>query len=236
MPTDRLTRILTQLSARDQRGSGTKQLCELATDITATSGAGIMLLWDELAQGSLCSTDPVSSEIEELQYTLGEGPSIDAHSSGKVTAETNLAGPETSRWEVFTPSAIDAGVRALFSYPVRIGAVRLGTLNLFRDRPGPLTGDQHADALVMADICARAILTMQADARTGRVAVELEEGTNFHFVVHQAAGMASVQLDVSVTEALIRIRAYAFRSDRPIDDVSLDVITRNLRLNDPDDG
>ena len=43
------------------------------------TGAGIMLLWDDQPQGSVCTTNDVSSLIEDLQYTLGEGPCIDAH-------------------------------------------------------------------------------------------------------------------------------------------------------------
>ena len=60
--------------------------------------------------------------------------------------------------------------------------------------------------LIMADVAARAILASQADALPGQLAVELEAEANFHPVVHQAAGMVSIQLDVTVGEALIRLR------------------------------
>ena len=102
----------------------------------------------------------------------------------------------------------------MFGFPLRVGTVRLGALNLYRDRPGPLSGDQHADALVMADVAARWVLQAQAGAPPDMVAEELEDGADFHFVVHNAAGMVAVQLGVSVSEALIRLRAYAF-SQRP---------------------
>ena len=92
-----------------------------------------------------------------------------------------------------------------FGFPVRIGVVRIGALNVFRDRSGPLSDDQHADALVMADVIARAILAFQADAEPGVIAVELN--ADIHTVVHQAAGMVSIQLDVSVGDALARLRA-----------------------------
>jgi hypothetical protein len=129
----------------------------------------------------------------------------------------------------FTPPALDAGVRAVFGFPLRVGAVRLGALNLYRDRPGPLTGDQHADALVLADLAARWVLEAQAGAPPGVVAQELEIGADFHFAVHNAAGMISVQQGISVTEALIRLRAYAFSKDRLLADVAADVIARRLR-------
>jgi AmiR/NasT family two-component response regulator len=113
---------------------------------------------------------------------------------------------------------------------VRVGAVRLGALNLYQDRPGPLSDDQHADALVMADVVAHWVLDVQADAHPGALANELERGANFHFVVHNAAGMVSVQLGVSVTEALIRLRAHAFSHDRSLRDVAQDVVNRELRF------
>jgi hypothetical protein len=101
---------------------------------------------------------------------------------------------------------------------------------LYRDAPGPLTGQQHADALVVADVAARWVLEAQAGAPPGMVAGELEAGADFHFAVHNAAGIVSVQQGVSVTDALIRLRAHAFSSGRPLAEVAHDVIARRLRL------
>ena len=93
-------------------------------------------------------------------------------------------------------------MRAIFGFPLQVGAVRLGALNLYCDRPGPLTDDQHADALVMADVAAQAVLVLQANAPPGKLAAELEAGADFQYVVHQASGMVAAQLDVSVGQAL----------------------------------
>jgi hypothetical protein len=133
------------------------------------------------------------------------------------------------------PAALQAGVRAVFGFPLRAGTVRwgrssLGALNLYRDAPGPLSGGQHADALVVADVAARWVLEAQAGASLDTVAEELEAGADFHFAVHNAAGIVSAQQDISVTEALIRLRAHAFSNDRPLADVTHDVIARTLRL------
>ena len=114
--------------------------------------------------------------------------------------------------------------------PFRVGTVGLGELNLFRDRPGPLSGDQHADALVVADVAARWVLAAQAGAPPDTVAGELEAGAGFPFVVHNAAGMVSVQEQINVTEALIRLRAFALGSDRLLAEVAGDVVARRLRL------
>jgi hypothetical protein len=187
-----------------------------------------MVLADGTPQASVCTTGRVAALIEELQYTYGEGPCIDAHRTGTVVAEPNLASPSEFRWPAFTPKVVAAGARAIFGFPIRIGAARVGALNLYRDETGPLSDDQHADALVIADVIARNLLTLQAGAPAGSVPVQLD--TALQSAVHQAAGMVSVQLGVSVGEALVRLRAHAFGSDRPLTEVAHDVIDRLLHF------
>jgi GAF domain-containing protein len=188
------------------------------------------LMSGDVPGGSLCTTNKISRAVEELQYALGEGPCIDAHNLGRPVLEPDLAEPSTLRWSAFTKPALDAGVRAIFGFPLHVGAIRLGALNLYRDRPGPLTAEQHADALVAADVATHAILALQADAPPGQLAAELEAGSDFRYVVHQASGMVAAQLDISVGQALIRLRAYAFGNERALADVAHDVVTRALRF------
>ena len=227
--------MLSRLGYSGQPLLETARLCQVCAEMTASNGAGIMLFDGGVSLGSLCSSDSVSELIEELQFTLGEGPCIDASRDGRPVLEPDLASPETSRWIAFGPPAVAAGVRAVFGFPIRVGAAGLGALNLYRERSGPLTDEEHADALVLADIAAEVILLMQAEASPGELATELEAGANFHYVVHQASGMVSAQLDVSVDHALVRLRAHAFRTGTPLIDVARNVVDRSLRF-DPHDG
>ena len=134
MASSRLAEILAQLALRGADGSGTLHLCEISAEVSGTTGAGIVLQADELIRGSLCTTDGVAAYLDDLQYTLGEGPSIDAHHLDRVVAEPELEAPEVDRWPALTPSALGAGARAVFAFPIRIGAMRLGCLNLYRDQ------------------------------------------------------------------------------------------------------
>ena len=133
------------------------------------------------------------------------------------------------RWPAFSPVLLRAR-RSVFSFPLQIGAVRLGVLGLHRDTAGPLTRDRYADALVLADVATRAVLALQANASPGEVAAEIEAGANLRLVVHQACGMVAVQLGVSLTEALVRLRAFAFADSRPISEISEDIVGRRLRF------
>jgi hypothetical protein len=226
----RLARILTRLAGEGDSAWSSKRLCTTARDVTGMSGAGIMLMSGDLPRGSLCTTDHVSGLIEELQYTLGEGPCVDAHHDSRVVLEPDLADPADSRWLAFTPKAVEAGVGAVFAFPLQVGTVRLGAVDLYRGAPGPLTDDQHADGLVVAEVIAHWVLDVQAEAPPGALAEELELGADLHLVVQNAAGAVSVQLGVSITEALIGLRAYAFANDRRLRDVAEDVVTRRLRF------
>ena len=179
---------------------------------------------------------PPRSKVEvELQFALGQGPCIEAYEEGRPVLEPNLTQPARPRWLAFTGPALDAGVRAVFGFPLRVGAVRLGALNLYRDRTGPLSDEQHADALVLADVAAELILMLQAHAAPGALPVELETGADFQYVVHQASGMVAVQLGVEVAEAFVRLKAHAFANGRALTDVARDVVGRRLRF-DPEVG
>ncbi len=186
---ERRARLVSLLVGGPNDAFGTKRLCQVCAEVTAMGGAGIMLMADDAPQRSLCTTNEMSDLIEQLQYDLDEGPCVDAYRHGWPAIEPDLVGPGTPRWLAFAPAAIEAGVRAVFGFPLKVGAVRLGALNLCRDQPGPLNDDQHANALVMADIAAEAALVLQASAARGKLAPELGASRDVHDVVHPATGV-----------------------------------------------
>lgn len=239
MPDDRLLRILSRLASAPIdgpiAGRTAARLCSVCAEVTEMTGAGIMLMIAGRPQGSVCTTDDVAATIEELQYTLGEGPCVDAFDLGHPVVEPDLARPAEPRWAVFTRSAVAAGARAVFGFPMTAHGAKVGALNLYRDRAGELSVDQFEDACVMATVAARAVMAMQAEAAPGALSEELEANANFRFVVHQAAGMIAVQLNVPVGEALIRLRAHAFGHDRSVTDVAADVVGRTLRFDESSD-
>lgn len=211
-------------------GFTTEKLCQVCADVTGVTGAGIMLMTGDVPRGSVCTTDTVSALMEQLQYDLGEGPCVDAYHHDRPVSEPDLAQPVAPRWLAFTGPVVEAGALAVFGFPLQVGAVRLGALNLYNDQPGNLTDDQHTNALVMADVAAQAVLLLQANAPPDSLAAELESNANFQYVVHQASGMVAAQLDLAVGQALIRLRAHAFGNNRALTDVARDVVERRLRF------
>lgn len=227
MRSARLHRILAAMAEGDQPTPA--HLCMVAAQILQVDGAAVMVEGAD-HRSPLCSSDTVAAHIAELGITLGEGPGVDAHTDGTPIAEPDLIRPRNPRWPSFTPLAVQAGLAAIFSFPLRVGGVHLGALTLHQMDSGHLSDDQHADALVMASVVVHTVLAHQAGAPSGMLATELDVLGSFQAEVHQASGMVSVQLGVSIAEALVRLRAHAYAAERGLRQVAVDVVNSELRL------
>src|SRR5688500_8045400 len=85
------------------------------------------------------STNEVGAQLEDLRFTLGEGPCADAFRLGVPVLVGELdSGQNHRRWPLFVPAALDIGARAVFAFPLRSGAIRMGALVLHRMHPDPL--------------------------------------------------------------------------------------------------
>jgi len=64
----------------------------------------------------------------------------------------------------------------------------------------------------------------------GRVDVDPSALSVLHETVQIAAGMAAEQLEVTVVEALVRVRAQAFAEDLAIEELARRIVAREHRL------
>lgn len=207
-----------------------ERLCGVCADVVQVAGGSVTVMAGDADPAPLCVSNPLAARIEDLQHTLGEGPTLDAQRDGVPVSEPDLPNPRRARWPVLAPMASAEGVGALFAFPLRIGAIQLGALTLHQLWPGPLSDGQFGDALVMAQVTVNHVLGTQAGARGGRLAGDLEMLAGHRAEVHQATGMVSAQLEVGLAEALVRLRAHAYAGDRPLAEVAADVVARRLRL------
>jgi GAF domain len=224
----RVARIMASLAVSED---GTEQsLCRASARVTGVSGAGVVLILHGRVLGNVCSSDPLTEAVEEVQFNLGEGPCVDAFRTRAAVLVPDLAGPEGDRWPGFREGALTAGIGAVFGFPILIGPVCIGALDLFNERAGALTPEQHDDAIVVARLAGRTVLGWQSVAGVGSLARQLEHVPAHRAVVHQATGMVSVQADLAIEDALILLRAYSFAEGRPISAVATDVVGGLLRF------
>ena len=216
----------------------TADVCAAAVATVEVSGAWLSAATGAEAGHLLQVTDGVSEQLAELQLTLGEGPCTDASASGGPVLASDLGEIEAAgRWPVFAPAARQAGAGAIFAFPLRIGAIRAGIMGLYRERPGPLSAAQLGDALIFADTAILLLLDSQGQAGS-LPAGSGPGGPTLDLALHraeidQATGMLTEQLGVGITEAFVRLRAYAYAHDRRLADVARAIVARRLRL-DPD--
>lgn len=212
-----------------------EHVCAASVSATGVDSAAVAVTLRATPREVLCASDRTASELEELTLTLGEGPCVDA-SSGGPDLIADLAAPEClTRWPVFAPAAVLAGVRAVFALPLQVGGICLGVLDLYRARSGGLDGEQLADALVLADTACAVLLDDGWRHRSAQDEGRPEQAGLQHPEVHQATGMITVQLGVTAAVALIRLRAFAYSHDRRLRDVARDVVARRLRFDSTDD-
>ncbi|MET8152486.1 GAF domain-containing protein [Actinoplanes sp. NPDC049668] len=230
---DRVTAIRNLIAARPGPSDGTtgflQRVCQTAARTLSASGTGISVLTDDGVRGVCAASDPHTERIEELQFVLGEGPCIDAFDSRRPVLIPDLAVDAAARWPMYGPAAHAGGVRAVFAFPLQMGAARLGVLDVFREHPGALSDDQLNDALTFADITMEALLDRH-EAAGDDIDDGLADAVGYRAELFQAQGMVMVQIGGTISAAMARMRAYAYAENRGLGDVARDVVARRLQF------
>lgn len=205
-----------------------RELLVACVEATGVDGAGLSLVRHGVSEPVL-GTDEVADALELAQFTLGEGPCVDAAAYGVpvlVSDLEHLGEGHAGRWPVFTPEALALGVRAVFAFPLRFGAVSIGAADLYRGQPASLDDTGLSQALTAMDAVALTFLDedngLQAESPAPVPLRSLE--------VHRAAGMVMVQLGVSIDQALARLRATAFAEEISVEALAREVVSRRRRF------
>ncbi len=236
MNSDNAARIWDAIALRaqqDHTSISPQYACHECRDALAVTGVGLMLSTNSaLLEPAYCSGSEAESACH-LQASLGEGPAVDALKGGRTVLADDLDSHAwLDKWPVFTGEATRLGVRAVHSFPLALGAVRVGSLSLYSDSARELTGDQLVDALIYADTA----LLLAIDARSG-IATPADGGVSdgqgpalWQAELHQAAGMVSTMLDTSPLDALVHLRGYAFNHELSLSQAARAVVERRLQF------
>ena len=206
-------------------------ICQVCCDLLPVTVASVVLMGDQGVEGITGASDTLAAAIQDEEFTLGEGPATDVRRQRRPVLVSDL-NDAASHWPRFAPAVARLGIRALYAFPLRIGAVDLGVLVLGGANARAMTSQEVADSLALADLISRLVLDLQAGVTSESLAWSLDANDS-RAVVHQATGMIAAQLDVGVAEALVRLRARSFATDRPIDEVASDVVAGRRRFEEP---
>lgn len=232
----RVAQILASLDDGQRRPQDLPQrlvvACGRALPVT---GVGLVLMTDAGPAGTVAITDGPAATMEDLQFTLGEGPCVEASRTGRPVLQPELGATGPSRWPAFTAGALEAGIRAIFAFPLRVGGIRLGVLDVYRDQVGALTDADLTEALCFADAATAVLLHLQEQGSSHGSHLDAIPVVEDRAQVHQATGVVSVQAGVSIGEALVRLRARSYASERPILELSRDVLAGHVSFSPEDE-
>ena len=96
--------------------------------IPGADGAGLTLLEQDRAD-TIVSTAPFVTEIDDIQYEMGQGPCISAAREGRTVLSGSLGGD--SRWPRFGGRAARLGVHSVVSLPLITPDGVVGAMNVY---------------------------------------------------------------------------------------------------------
>ena len=209
-----------------------ESLCAQFVSELGVTGASISVSGHHNRQSSVCASGGLAAQLDGLQFELGEGPRREVLASRSAVLYPDLAQTKESPFPVFLEAAKGLGVESMFAFPMLVGAALVGVVDLY------CTTARRADA----EFVSRATLMT---GRVASVAVQraLHSAENYRSdestlspalrrEVHQATGMIISQLGITATDAFSRLQGHAFASERRIEEIAHDVVSRTLSFND----
>lgn len=207
-------------------------LCAPFVSLLPVTGASISVFGVPGRQLALCSSDAVATRLEELQFDLGEGPRWVVARTGVSVLCFDVANDIHPDWPVFAAEVAALRVGALFAFPVRMGAVTVGVVELYRTSPGALKDAALSRARSLARTVAAPAVRAAIRSATNDGTTENRAAPAIRRETQQAIGMILIQLETTATEAFALLRAHAFARNQTVDEVAGDVVARRLNFSD----
>lgn len=211
-------------------------MCARFLDELPVTGAAVSVFGGAVPETVVCATDGLAARLDELQFDLGEGPRWQAARTRLPVLEARIREVEHPLWPIFHSALMDTEVAALYVFPLTLGAIDVGMVELYSTTPEVLDRTDRAQALVLANQAAWKLLDrlLRVQESTANGSAETETAASASPLsrreIHQATGMVLVQMNVTPTEALLLLRAHAFSHGKSVRVIAGDVVARRLQF------
>src|ERR1700724_2699775 len=98
-------------------------LVQRIVDVLPITAAGVTLISPGSDPRYVAASDDSALRFEQLQTELGEGPCLAAYQTGNAVGVPDLR--KDGRFPNFAPRALEAGLLAVFTFPLRHGSEQL---------------------------------------------------------------------------------------------------------------
>jgi hypothetical protein len=203
---------------------GSREYSAPFLDVLPVTGATVATLGDLLGTETLSATDDRAARLDELQFDLGEGPCWDALRLLRPVLEPDVNNPHHT-WPAFSPALREHQVSSIFAFPLVVGSLRIGAIDLYSLEPVTLRESQTRQATALAEVIGRKVL------RNALATVDVEEhpvNAYSRRLIHQATGMVLAQLDLTADDARLVIHGHAFAVGKTMKEVAQDVLEGRL--------
>ncbi|NYF14983.1 hypothetical protein HDC34_003318 [Pseudoclavibacter sp. JAI123] len=194
-------------------------------DLFPVSGATVSTLGELLGNQTLSASNEVAARLDELQFDLGEGPCWDSLTTGRPVLAPNLRELPETRWPVFAPAIPRDQVGALFAFPMLVGPLQIGAIDLYAAAPTTFAPLQTRQAARIATLVGRNVLRLALASSTEEAQPESKHSRRR---VHQATGMVLAQLETTAEEAVLVMQGHAFATGQSMMSVAEEVLAGRL--------
>lgn len=221
------------LDALERTAEAPEGFCRPFLDVLPVSGASVSTMGDLLGSETVAASDAQAARLDELQFDLGEGPCWDALRSGDHVLAPDLQDAR-ARWPAFSAAVGEDAVSSMFAFPLAVGPLRIGAIDLYSESPTTLDGRHTRQADAMAAVVSRHVLRRALNA-VGR---HDDDAGNAYSrrLIHQATGFVLAQLDLTPEDARLVIQGHAFAAERSMMEVAQDIVDGRLVFSRRSDG
>jgi hypothetical protein len=213
------------------------RLARAAQQLLGVDGAGISVMADPGLRVPLGASDDDAATAERLQFTMGEGPCLHAHATGRpVIAAADVF---ARRWPLlYEELTTHTAYRAVVSVPLRHQFTGLGALDLHLRQPENIPVDIVDHAYLVADEISAALTAPQPVPGDGSAHHSVDPpwldsaAAQRRQLVWLAIGMVSVHLDLPAPDALAALRGLAYTRNQDVDALAADLTHRRIPLSD----
>jgi hypothetical protein len=216
------------MDALERSGETPAGFCRPFLDVLPVSGASVSTVGELLGSETLSASDELAARLDELQFDLGEGPCWDAMATGRPVLEPDVRGRPLAAWPAFSAAIIHADISSIFAFPLAVGPLRMGAVDLYSIAPVELDRRQARQADAMAAVVGRHVLRQALNA----VGHDGDDTGNAYSrrLIHQATGVVLAQLDLSADDARLVIQGYAFAASQSMKEVAQDILDGRLNF------
>lgn len=195
--------------------------------IPGADGAGLTLL-EEGRSDTIVATAQFVSEIDDIQYGLGQGPCVSAAAEGRTMMSPSLGSDQ--RWPDFGSRVAGLGVHSALSLPLITAGRVVGAMNIYAHRRDVFTERAAEIGELFAVPAAVAVQNAQVLSQARRLATQLQATLNNRAVIDRAVGIIMSRSGGTAEQALTKLRKSSQKQDTEISTVAQRILDEAVRL------